>query len=154
MHTLRWLIPCIAAVYGSSSAAMCSADITTGDVDAVTRALQAQLPVLTGDSTMQLMVREGVVEQTAELQVVKLLIGLRDGVTGRDNQLKVRDALRAVMRSTADTNQALRELAASEAKGGLVADERTALLGVLDRELALVACEESTKKETPAADGR
>lgn len=126
---------------------MCSGDIATSDVDNVTRALQPQVAAISGEGTASLMVREGVIEQIGELQTVKLLIGLRDGVTGRDNKSKVRDALRAVMHTVADNVTALRELAG---KSAIAPD----LIADLDREMALVRCDDGGKKETPGADGR
>lgn len=145
MRNLARTISLAAAICAVRAHALCSSEITGSDVDAVASALQPHVAAVSGEGTRPLMVREGVVEQIGELQILKLLIGLRDGVTGRDNQLKVRDALRAVMRTIAGNAQALRDLAT---------DERSALVAVIDREIALVSCDDVGKKEAPGAGGR
>jgi len=144
-------IALLIGVWSAHAHALCSADISISDVDGVAGPLGARSTEWSGsDSALQMMVHEGVIEQIGQLQVVKLLIGLRESVTGRDNQAKVRDALRAILHTVADNAAALRELASKSAP----TDSRTTLVADLDREIALVRCDDPGKKEAPGAGGR
>ena len=112
----------MAATLSAPAHESCRLDVSSTDVDGLVHALQARQDSLAQlvrsyDASrehesmwLEVTVRSGVVEQIGQLQILKLLVELREAVSGQENKQKVGEAEKAVMRTVVDNADALQSL--------------------------------------------
>ena len=112
----------IAATLHVRAHAACQVDIAASEVDGLIHEMEARQDNLSrlvqdpdaarkGEAMwLQITVRQGVIEQVGQLQVLKLLIELRKSVTGQDNKQKVGEAQKALTRTVVANADALHSL--------------------------------------------